>query len=362
MTTRLEKRVDVPVPDLSLIRGLWEVRVKKYKHKLRTEKERVEKSALVKINKQWQYRIHCKALKSSEVTLLHHYLDRTTLQDIQPCQETDSEAQDEDSRFIFELDGDKWTKLPDSLEYMTYLREWHIRGTRIQQLPDYIMDFQDLTVLEIPKNGLRKLPVEIGKLTQLRELNVNYNKLSSVPPELGDCESLERLELTGNLSLRELPFELSSLKKLKHLDLAENMFASIPICALRMSSLQLLDLSNNQLTDLPEDMDRLQELDTLFVHKNRMSYLPLSLSKLPNLKMVVVSADELNSYPSKLTESSDIKFIRLYDNPFHKVKGEEEAVRKEDHEKEFMQTYINSLQDRETVPYSTTKVSISCLL
>ena len=45
---------------------------------------------------------------------------------------------------------------------MTYLREWHIRGTRIQQLPDYIMDFQDLTVLEIPKNGLRKLPVEIG--------------------------------------------------------------------------------------------------------------------------------------------------------------------------------------------------------
>lgn len=50
--------------------------------------------------------------------------------------------------------------------------------------------------------------------------------------------------------------QLSSLKQLVHLDIAENRFVSIPICALRMSSLQLLDLSNNRLTDLPQDMDR----------------------------------------------------------------------------------------------------------
>lgn len=50
--------------------------------------------------------------------------------------------------------------------------------------------------------------------------------------------------------------QLSSLKQLVHLDISENRFASIPICALRMSRLQLLDLSNNQLSDLPQDMDR----------------------------------------------------------------------------------------------------------
>lgn len=50
--------------------------------------------------------------------------------------------------------------------------------------------------------------------------------------------------------------QLSGLKQLVHLDVAENKFASIPICTLRMSSLQLLDLSNNQLKDLPQDMDR----------------------------------------------------------------------------------------------------------
>lgn len=50
--------------------------------------------------------------------------------------------------------------------------------------------------------------------------------------------------------------QLSGLKQLVHLDIAENRFASIPICSLRMSRLQLLDLSHNRLSDLPQDMDR----------------------------------------------------------------------------------------------------------
>lgn len=47
-TMGLGKRLDVPVQDLSLIRGLWEVRVKKQKQKQKKEQERVEKSALAR--------------------------------------------------------------------------------------------------------------------------------------------------------------------------------------------------------------------------------------------------------------------------------------------------------------------------
>lgn len=115
---------------------------------------------------------------------------------------------------------------------MTYLREWHIRGTKIRQLPDYLALFTQLTVLHLPKNTITDLPPEIGlmslqhvcglflsadvmlksplcsgKLTELKELNVSYNRLSRVPPELGACENLDRLELTGN-HLSELPFEV----------------------------------------------------------------------------------------------------------------------------------------------------------
>ncbi|GLD68450.1 leucine-rich repeat-containing protein 2 [Lates japonicus] len=383
----LERKVDVPVYDLSLIRGIWEVRVKKYRHRQKKEQERVEKSALARIDQQWQYRIYCKTLKTTELNLLHHYLERSTVTDIQPYTEADQQQDQKDqkepdqSKLIFQLDGERWTHFPRELQWMTYLKEWHVRDTKIRQLPDYLALFTQLTVLEIPKNTITELPPEIGKLTGLRELNVSYNRLSKVPPELGNCENLERLELAGNHNLSELPFELSSLKKVVHLDIAENRFMSIPICALRMSSLQLLDLSNNSLTDLPQDMDRLEQLETLFIHKNNLTYLPQCLANISTLKMVIVSGDELTCLPSKLCRSPEIKFIRLYDNPTsaEKKKKEEEKkkkemskrrwreqreeeVKKDGREKEFIEAYISTLKDRESVPDSTTMVSISCLL
>ncbi|XP_039476913.1 leucine-rich repeat-containing protein 2 [Oreochromis aureus] len=381
-----ERKLDVPVYDLSLIRGMWEVRVKKHRERQTKEKERIEQSALARIDQEWQYRIYCKTLKTSELNLLHHYLERSTLTDIQPCTESDQQQcqdvqQDPDEvKLSFQLEGERWMDFPRELQWMTYLKEWHVRRTRICRLPDYLALFTQLTILDIPKNAITELPPEIGKLTVLRELYVSYNRLSRVPPELGNCEKLERLELAGNHNLSELPFELSSLKQLVHLDIAENRFVSIPICALRMTSLQLLDLSNNCMTDLPQDMDRLEQLVTLFIHKNNFTYLPHCLANITTLAMIVVSGDELTCIPTKLCNNPEIKFIRLYDNPASKEKKKKkeekkkEGVRrrwreqregeevKDSREKEFIEAYISSLQDRDTVPYATTKVSISCLL
>ena len=152
-------------------------------------------------------------------------------------------------------------EVPATLFEMTYLREWHINATKILKIPEFIAMFQELSVLDIPKNCIDELPAEIGnpvwilttfiiiqtlcdletsiliwpsnqtfeiktrflvmtctlvlftgKLTQLRELNASYNKLSTIPPELGDCENLERLELTSNVNLMELPFEVRDFR------------------------------------------------------------------------------------------------------------------------------------------------------
>lgn len=43
-----ERKLDVPVYDLSLIRGMWEVRVKKHRERQKKEKERIEQSALTR--------------------------------------------------------------------------------------------------------------------------------------------------------------------------------------------------------------------------------------------------------------------------------------------------------------------------
>ncbi|XP_035021217.1 leucine-rich repeat-containing protein 2 isoform X1 [Hippoglossus stenolepis] len=383
------RKVDVPVSDLSVIRGLWEVRVKKYRQRQKKEQQRVEKSALPRINQQWEYRIYCKSLKPEEQQLLRQYLERSTRPDTQEYTGSDQQQdlQDADVDLKLQLDGDSWKEFPGDLRWRTYLREWHVSGTKICRLPEYLSLFTQLLVLQIPKNSIEELPPAIGedtklsgKLTGLRELNVSYNRLSKVPPELGHCENLERLELAGNYNLSELPFELSSLKRLVHLDIAENRFVSIPVCTLRMSGLQLLDLSNNGLSDLPQDMDRLEQLVTLFLHKNKLWYLPHCLSNISTLKMIVVSGEQLTCIPTRLCSNPDIKFIRLCDNLAKKKEEKKEKskmrrwreagkeeVKKDSREKEFIEAYISTLTDRvcpspDTVPYSTTKVSISCLL
>ncbi|XP_030644251.1 leucine-rich repeat-containing protein 2 [Chanos chanos] len=358
-------RVDIPIYDLSLIRGMWEVRVKKYKQRQKKEQERINQSALAKINEQWHYRIACRTMKKDEIQDLQHYLERSTFaeMDIIPYQ-SKTGLDVEEKKYIYELSGNIWRKIPDDILDMTYLREWHIKGTRIHKIPEYVEQFLDLRVLELPKNGIKELPVVIGKLANLRDLNVSYNKLSSIPPELGDCENLERLEMTANFNIMELPFELSNLKKLRHLDLSENKFASIPICVLRMSSLQWLDISNNLLSDLPEDIDRLEELQSLFLHKNKLTYLPMTMANMTTLKMLVVSGDELTCIPSVLCDNPRIKFIKIFDNPIgaNVEKDENESAVHEEHEKEFMKTYIETLKDRDAAPTYTTKVSFSCLL
>ncbi|XP_062237218.1 leucine-rich repeat-containing protein 2 isoform X3 [Platichthys flesus] len=372
------RKVDVPVSDLSVIRGMWEVRVKNHRQRQKKEQQRVEQSALPRINQQWEYRIYCKSLKPEEQQLLRQYLERSTRAGTQEYTGSDQQQdlQGADVELKLQLDGDSWTEFPSELRWRTYLREWHVTGTKICRFPEFLSLFTQLVVLQIPKNLIDELPAEIGQLTGLRELNVSYNRLSKVPPELGNCENLERLELAGNYNLSELPFELSSLKRLVHLDIAQNRFVSIPVCTLRMSGLQLLDLSHNGLSDLPQDMDRLQQLVTLFLHKNNLWYLPHCLASISTLKMIVVSGEQLTCIPTRLCSNPAIKFIRLCDNLANAEKKKEEKkekgkrrrepgmeeVKKDGREKEFIEAYISTLTERDTVPYSTTKVSISCLL
>ncbi|XP_054629998.1 leucine-rich repeat-containing protein 2 [Dunckerocampus dactyliophorus] len=387
----LERKAHVPAYDVLAVRSLWEVRVKKHCQRQKKEQERKERSALTKIEQQWQYRIYC---KTHERNLLNIYLNTSTPHTHaaeRPCGEdpevrqsegcgpdVNDDDDDDDKKLVFQLNGDQWKDFPRELQWMTYLREWHVTGTKIQKLPDYLSSFTLLAVLDMPKNALKELPPDIGKLSGLRELNVSYNRLCGVPPQLGDCQNLERLELSGNSNLCQLPFELSALKKLRHLDVAQNNFASIPVCALRMSNLQLLDLSHNRLSDLPQDMDRLQRLQTLLVHQNKLTYLPHCLTNIPTLNMIVVSGEELVCIPTLLCSNPCIKFIRLYDSPASDKKEddeeekhvrrwwrgqqEEEDLMKDSSEKEFIEVYVDTLKDREDVPYATTKVSISCLL
>ncbi|KAJ7335607.1 hypothetical protein JRQ81_013548 [Phrynocephalus forsythii] len=364
----------VIVFDFSAIRGLWEIRVKKHKERQKKEKERLAKSALEKIRQEWDIVLECRKKGIPQAAYLNNgFIDTNRILDkleknsplIQKIVLLD-ETKKERNKFVFQLTGEQWTELPDSLKEQTHLQEWHINNTKISTIPAYIALFQELKVLELSSNQITELPVEIGCLKKLKELNVSFNRLKAVPPELGNCENLEKLDLSGNLELTELPFELSNLKQATFVDISANKFPSVPICVLRMPNLQWLDLSSNNLKDLPQDMDRLEALQTLLLQKNKLTYLPHALVKMSKLKLLVVSSNNLVEMPSAICDSTTgLKFISLKDNPLEKTSFQEtEEITESDRdrelfEKEFMKAYIIDLKERETAPCYTTKVSLS---
>ncbi|XP_040596098.1 leucine-rich repeat-containing protein 2 isoform X2 [Mesocricetus auratus] len=367
----------VVVFDISVVRTLWETRVKKHKAWQKKEAERLEKSALEKIKEEWDFVAECRRkgvpqaqyCKNGFVDTNTRLLDKIERNSVARQR---SRVKDRDKRsnpFVFELSGAQWKELPDSLKEQTHLKEWHIHSTRIQTIPAYIKLFQAMKILDLPKNQITCLPAEIGRLKNLKELNVSFNHLRSIPPELGDCENLERLDCSGNLDLMELPFELSNLKQVTFVDISANKFSSVPICVLRMCRLQWLDISNNNLSDLPQDIDRLEELQSLLLYKNKLTYLPQAMLNLKKLTLLVVSGDDLVELPTALCDASTpLKFISLMDNPIDKTQCQDmdetiESEQDRQHfDKEFMKAYIEDLREREAVPSYTTKVSFSLQL
>ncbi|ELV10051.1 Leucine-rich repeat-containing protein 2 [Tupaia chinensis] len=150
---------------------------------------------------------------------------------------------------------------------------------------------------------------------------------------------------------------LSNLKQVTFVDISANKFCSVPICVLRMSSLQWLDVSNNNLNDLPQDIDRLEELQSFLLYKNKLTYLPYALLNLKKLTLLVVSGDHLVELPTALCDSSTpVKFISLMDNPIDNAQcpeGDEVMESEQDRQhfdKEFMKAYIEDLKERVTPP------------
>ncbi|XP_004368518.1 leucine-rich repeat-containing protein 2 [Trichechus manatus latirostris] len=368
---------EVVVFDVSVIRSLWETRVRKHKAWQKKEEERLQQSALEKIKEEWNFLVECRRKgiphavyrKSCFVDNSVRLLEKIEQNSLARQSLLSKERDKRKSPFVFELSGEQWQELPDSLKEQTHLKEWRINNTLIQIIPTYIELFQEMRILDLQKNQISCLPAEIGRLKNLKELNVSFNHLESVPPELGDCEKLEKLDLSGNLELTELPFELSNLKRVTFVDISANKFSSVPICVLRMSDLQWLDVSNNNLDDLPQDIDRLEELETLLLYKNKLTYLPYTLLNLKKLILIVVSGDHLVEVPTALCDASTpVKYVSLMDNPIDNTKcqdGDEVMESEQDRQhfdKEFMKAYIEDVKEREHVPSYTTKVSFSLQL
>ena len=200
---------------------------------------------------------------------------------------------------------------PQVLTNVENLRELHLDGTAIKELPSSIEHLNRLAILNL--RGCRELvtlPESICNLCFLQYLNVNYcSNLHKLPQNLGRLKSLNSLFACGLNSMCGRLLSLSGLCSLKELYLSKSklMHEGViisDICCLY--SLQVLDLSYCKIDEggIPSEIWRLSSLVELHLNANRFRSTPTWISQLSMLRFLYLShclgLEQIAELPSSL--------------------------------------------------------------
>src|SRR5262245_27748716 len=67
----------------------------------------------------------------------------------------------------------------------------NLSHSHLTEIPSYVFEMKDLTVLNLHNNKIAEVPADIGKLVNLRKLILSRNDITSLPPEIGLLQNLE---------------------------------------------------------------------------------------------------------------------------------------------------------------------------
>ena len=90
-------------------------------------------------------------------------------------------------------------------------KKFNVPHYKLESLPEWIGELENLTQIEASRNRLTSLPTEIGSLKNLLYLDFRDNRLKSLPEELGRLRKLKQLNLYNN-RLKSLPVEMGNLE------------------------------------------------------------------------------------------------------------------------------------------------------
>ena len=183
-------------------------------------------------------------------------------------------------------------------------------------LTSLIENLTKLEVLELQDNKITSLPDSIEYLSHLRNLNLSNNRLTEISfRHLKECPltelSLSHNDIRGPL----IESEVGELRSLQLLDIRSNHISILSKGSVSMPALQNLLASNNELSSFPV-MDGWAELLTFIVEHNRMEELPKGLTSLSKLRVLDLTANNFSSFDPTLGTMESLEVLKLDGNPF----------------------------------------------
>ena len=202
---------------------------------------------------------------------------------------------------------------PGTLEDVENLKQLHLDGTAIEELPASIQHLKGLQFLNLDYcNNLVTLPESICNLKSLTTLScIGCSNLREFPEILENMENFIKLDLDGS-AIEALPSSIENLRGLRLLNLRLcNNLVSLPESICNLKSLRTLSCSGcSNLRELPEIRENMENLVMLDLDGSAIEGLPSSIENLQGLQFLsLTQCNNLRSLPSSICELKSLKYL-----------------------------------------------------
>lgn len=165
------------------------------------------------------------------------------------------------SRLKLSCDTDIAPRIGQFLNCFRNVQKLYIQGYQLENIPEVILDMEDLTELSLPGCGItltEETAQALSRMNTLSSLSLRNNRLT-VTPDLSQMTALAWLDLSGT-GLNTVPSGLLDRPHLKYADLSDNAIIDLPV-----------NLSNARKTSFNFDGNPLSEGSQQFVEAQRLA-------------------------------------------------------------------------------------------
>ncbi|XP_050257401.1 disease resistance protein RPV1-like isoform X23 [Quercus robur] len=205
--------------------------------------------------------------------------------------------------------------LPENLGNLKGLKNLHLSGTAIKELPSSIDGLTTLTSLTLNDcKNLVCLPSTICSLKLLECLDLyGCSNFDNLPENLGNLKGLKNLHLSGT-AIKELPSSIDGLTTLTSLTLNDcKNLVCLPSIICSLNSLERLDLYGcSNFDNLPENLGNLKGLKNLHLSGTAIKELPSSIDGLTTLTSLTLNdCKNLVCLPSTICSLNSLERLDL---------------------------------------------------
>jgi Leucine-rich repeat (LRR) protein len=150
------------------------------------------------------------------------------------------------------------------------ITEMYLSNNFLKIVPDNIVYFTSLSILDISDNKIKRLPVCIWTVATMETLNASHNQIEVIPGGILECQLLEKIDFSFN-PMKELPVELKSHTLMTYISVRNTRISDIS-CISSIISLEELYANDCNVEEITAEWNILPNLTVFQVQSENLKF------------------------------------------------------------------------------------------